>query len=224
MRSPLALGYIGFQRPLFVAICDETLSGSGGNEYPTFAAAAKAATDASPGSLLLQRGDATARGAIDLTGVSVVGLGTITPTLTIADGCTLVDDLNDFSFENVSIVFGGATPVISVPVAATLTLERYASISMANTATAGFVEADGGILVDMNFANGIAGSSGHQAIKLGAAAYAQIRVGNFGSIASNTITGGSDGGIEITDLSKSGGGAAASISTSQTGTINPVFD
>lgn len=204
-------------------------AGPGGDDvYATLHEAAAAARLAGPGCQILIDGDVTTVAVPhDLSGLDkIIGLGTITPTLTITDGTTFIDDFADFAFENVSITFGGATPVINVSLA-TITLERYATIAVTNTATAGFIEASGSIGVDMMYSNSITsvgGGAGHQVIKLGAGAAASIRVGNFGSFGANSITGGGDGAVEITDLSKAGGGAAASINQTQAGLTNPVYD
>lgn len=204
-------------------------AGPGGDDvYATLHEAAAAAKLSGPGCEILLDGDVTTAAVEhDITGLDkIVGLGTITPTLTITDGTTFVDDLDDFAFENVAITFGGATPVIDVSLA-TITLDRYATIAVTNTATAGFIEASGSIGVDMMYSNSITsvgGGAGHQVIKLGASAAAAIRVGNLCSIGANSITGGGDGAVEITDTSQGSGGAAAIINQTQAGLTNPVYD
>lgn len=209
-----------------VIVLDASAPEPAGNVYPTSGAAAAAAKDAGPGSVIVIIGDVTFDAVEhDITGVDkIVGLGNATPTITIPNGCTIKDDFGDIEFENVNLSFGGTSnPVITAPAGGlTLTLGQFASIFCTNTATKGFLEASAGtITMNCSWSNTIQGSSGHQVIKLSGSAGLNLSIGNLGTLAANSITGGGDQAVSVADASKAGGFLAATISHTQTGLTNP---
>lgn len=202
----------------------DPLAAPAGNVYATSSSAVDAARSAGPGTRVLVARDVVFDAvAHDASGVSFVGLGGgLPPLATLPDGCSITDSFADFSFENLRIAFAGASPCISVPVGATVTFGRYTSLDT-TAATAGFLAVDGFLVLDANYAATIAGAAGHESIVFTANGGGQLRIGNFGTLAPSSVTGGRSGAVEITDTSKPGGGAAASIGL-QPGLILPVLD
>lgn len=232
MKASGYSGYMGLSRYMNVpavgaVVCDPSLVAPSGNEFPTFKAALAAALAAGPGIDLILRGDVTAEAeAFDRTGVRIVGAGVTTPTLTIPDGATFVAKDGEHVFTNVNLSYGGSGPVISVGSEnGLITLGPYATLNCTNTATAGILHCNGGTtFLNCIYANTLAGSAGHQVIRLSGGALLLVTIGNVCSLNSNSITGGGDGAVVVADLSvPSPRFGAATISQFQAGLINPQF-
>lgn len=204
-----------------------------GNVYTTLLAAVNAASR--PGGVVLidrSLGAAVAAAVeynvdgLVIEGIpiaGVVGAG-LSPTLTIPAGATFVAaTYRSVAFRSVKLAFTGSAPLLSVGASGLLvTMEQYATIDTTGATGVFFDSQNGDLFIDVGYGCGLAGSSGHEAINLGAGGSCELffRETNWvaTSLTSNTIKGGGAGAYTITDCTTglTALGGAATISHTQT--------
>lgn len=168
--------------------------------------------------------------ALNIDGIQFVGVSYQTPVLNVVEGTTFTAPLtSQLNISNVSFVWAGATAPFSVTSGNLgVTLDDYASITATPDATGPFFAADtgGNLYVDVGLQCTLATNSGGAAlINLGASGTAEIQLGFNATLSSDTITGGGDQALLVTNRTAglTAGGGLANVSQTQTGTTNPVF-
>lgn len=171
-------------------------------------------------------------GDLDITGIRFVGLDFNTPVLTIVEGTTFTSDYSQFNASNVAIQWTGASSPFALTAGASLgvTLEDYASITTTAAATGPFFDVGSGctLYVDVGYQCTIGKDpAGNALVDMASAPGTSCTINMLtGSILQqDTLTGGGDGDYLVVDRTAglTANGGAATISHTQTGTTNVVY-
>lgn len=194
-----------------------------GNTRTTIAAAVGAARGAGPGNrVIMLAAGSTVAGALDVSGVTISGYGASQPMLTIVEGTTLTSTDGAVRFDNVVVQWSGTTPPVEASESlgfAAVVLTTNAQIQSSGS-TGVFAHAAASLYLLLTIGNGcqIDGSSDHALFGIatgGAFMFCDFYPASV--LGSNTLTGGDDASIFVTDY------GAQALSHTQTGTTGIVY-
>lgn len=208
---------------------------SGVNRFDTFLGAVSALRTYGGGTLVIDDrfGSATTEiGALDLTGIKLVGLSYATPVLTVVEGTTFTSDYSQFDASNVAIQWSGASSPFVLAGGASLgvTLEDYASITTTAAATGPFFDVGSGctLYIDVGYQCLLGKDpAGNALVDMASAPGTSCTINMLtgSTLQQNTLTGGGDGDYLVVDRTAglTANGGNATISHTQTGTTNVVY-